>query len=269
MSISMKPVYLLCLPALLMVAACGGTSPVNSDPEDHAEVVDRSRREGTVVISLDTIFNIGVPYAVIRSAPSVLPGRINGVGAEIHTLSGANVMYTIPVALYGDHYVSYRFDDGRYVDTAWIGYHESMLEDARTIVRAGLLSRDSINQPQARAFVLQHPKPAYRERRRGEMVTRDRSPMVMIREREIWQSGVRIGRYDSTGFTLSGLSFSQFTINYIDSAQCATITYEIAPADTSSAVVTTRDGKPHVVRSEASTPLLRTVVWYLVRQSYL
>jgi hypothetical protein len=252
-----------------MAASCAGTSPVNSDPEDHQEVVDKSRRERTIVISLDTIFNAGIPYAIIRSAPVVLPGRINGVGADIYSLAGRHLLYTTPVNLYGDHYVSYRFDDGRYVDTAYIGYHESMLEDARTIVRADLLARDSINQDQARAFVRIHPKPPYRERRWGEMVTRDRSQAITIREGEIWQTGVRIGRYDTTSFTVSGLSFNQVSIYYTDSAHCATITHETEPADTSAAVFTTRDTKMHHVAGESQTPLLQTVIWYLVRQSYL
>jgi hypothetical protein len=26
-------------------------------------------------------------------------------------------MFTLPISLYGDHYVSYRFNDGRYIDT--------------------------------------------------------------------------------------------------------------------------------------------------------
>jgi hypothetical protein len=265
----MKAIHLLLLPALLTLASCGGTSPVNSDPEDHAEVVDRSRRERTIVISLDTIFNEGVPYAIIRSAPFVLAGRMKGVGADIYSLSGRYLMFTVPVNLYGDHYVSYRFNDGRYVDTAYIAYHESMLEDARTIVRAGLLSHDSINQPQAESFVRQHPEPPYRARGWGERVTRDKGQGIILQGKEIWQTGVRIGRYDTTSFTVSGLSFAQISIYYADSVHCATLTHEVAPADTSAALFTTRDLKLYQVRKNPQRTLLQTVLWYLVDMDYL
>lgn len=264
----MRPVLFI-LPILLLVAACGGPSPVNSDPEDHAEIVDQSRREGTVVISLDTIFNAGVPHAVIRSEPEVLPGRAKGVGSKVWLLSGRQAIHIAPVVLYGDHYICYRFNDGSYVDTAYIAYHESMLADTRTIVTSRLLTRDSIDGAKAYAFVQAHPKPPYREPRRGEIVVRDKNQPIVINKGEIWQTGVRIGRYDSTSFAVAGFTFAQLSIYHVDTVHCATVTHGLAPADSVASLYTVRDKKSRDVKRTQGTPLLQTVLRYLVDQSYL
>lgn len=264
----MKVICLILVPIALMAGACG-VSSVNHDPREHLAVVDHSRIKGVVVISLDTIFSSGVPYAVIRSSPVVLAGRERGTGAHVHDLTGARVVRILPVSLYGEHYVSYRFDDGRFIDTAYLPYHETLLHDAEMIVRGGLLSRDGINQVQAREFVEQYPKPHYREPERGDMVPRDRSRRITVRRGEIWQTGVKIGSYDSTGITVSGIPCAQINIRYIDSSPCATVTYSVKPADSSAGVVTTRDRRSHLVNMEPKVSLLETTLSFLVREGYL
>ena len=258
------------LPILAVLAGCDMASSVNTDPDAHSEVVDRSRRDGTIVISLDTVFSSGQPYAVMVSEPVTLPGRVRPVGSRILLLSGAPAIRIVPIVLYGDHYLAWQFDDGRFIDTAYTAYQESMLNDAQTLVRAQLLERDAIARPSAQAFVLANGKPPYREPRRSELVVRDKSqPISVTTSRQIWQTGVRIGHYDSTAFSIGGMWFHQISIYHIDSTHCATSTNAAHPADTSAAVFTTRDRKSRDVRRPEDTPLLQGVLWYLVNQSYL
>lgn len=263
----MKPIPIL-LPLLLLLA-CGETSPVNTDPERHAEVVDRSRREGTVVISLDTIFDAGTPYAVILEDPVVLPGRVWGAGSRVMLLSGEQAIHIIPIVLYGDHYVSYRFSHGSFADTAYLEYHESMLSDAQRVVNGRLLTPGGLDTVMVRAFVELHRKPPFREPRRGEQVVRDRNQAISRTKDEIWQTGVRIGRFDSTGFAIAGLTFAQITVYHIDSVHCATITHGIYPADTLASVHTASDKVTRNVTRGNGKNMFESVLWYLVNQSYL
>lgn len=258
-----------CLSLLLLATACGGTNPVNSDPDDHAAVVEQSRRDGTVVISLDTIFASGRAYALIKAAPVTLPGRVRGTGSIVSLLTGMPAIHVVPIALYGDHYISYRFDDGRFIDTAYLPYNEGILADATTIVKNKLLTPDSIATSFAQGFVLTHPRPAYREPSRGELVVRDKSQPIITTRNEIWQTGVRIGRYDSTAFALAGFTFAQINVYLVDSTHCATITHGLSPADTVAAVVTVVDATSRDVRRGSGDSLLQAVLWFLVRGGYL
>lgn len=265
----MKLILLALIPLAALGSACGVTSPVNDDPDDHQEVVENSRRDGTVVISLDTIFDTGVPHAVIRSAPKVLPGRVKGVGSEIFLLSGVQAVRIIPEVLYGDHYLRYELEEGGFATTAYLGYQESILSDARTVVGARLLTRDSINRNQALAFALLHPKPAYRAPRRGEMVTRDRDQAITLGEGEVWQTGLLVGRYDTASFALGGARYMQVSLYYVDSVHCATITHGVKPGDSVAAVYTVRDRRSYSVDGAPPKALLKTVVEFLVAKLYL
>lgn len=135
-----------------------GSSNINTDTNAHQAMKDRSRAEKSVVVSLDTVFSSGEPYAVLE---------IGGVStfAETYTfftLTGEKAIEVMPDkgGVDGTTKHRYTFFGTSSGMAAWDDFSMSTMTVCETVVNENLMNATGLRSVDVGNFVRKHPRPA-------------------------------------------------------------------------------------------------------------
>jgi hypothetical protein len=265
----MKRILFLLVGAVLL-ASCGA-GRLNTDMSSHAGLVAESRAEGSIVLSMDTIFKAGVPYGIVK----VKPANMFQDDLIVYSLNGnevINIVQSSPKK--GDKtWQEYKFLDASANGSAFIEYAMSKMTVVDRIVESDLLNPNGLNSENASRFILRWPDPDNRPKapEANRMVSRDRTRNIEdnFTEKKITQGGVVIGTYTTSRANVNGTDFTTATIYYMDGTICAVAKFKTF-ASNFTEVTTTKDNQTHTIDgSYANRSNIQQAAAWLVEKLYL
>ncbi len=150
--------YRIVLASSAVVLVGCGSSRINSDVNAHQAMKDRSRSERSVIVSMDTVFNAGEPYAVLS---------VGGVStfAETYTfstLTGEKAIEVMPDkgGVDGTTKHRYTFFGTSSGMVAWDDFSMSTISVCETVVNENLMNATGLRSVDVGNFVRKHPRPA-------------------------------------------------------------------------------------------------------------
>jgi hypothetical protein len=266
----MKYRYLPILAATLLASCSSGR--FNDDMGKHAEMIATSRSENSVVVSMDTIYKSGNPYAIIKTTGSFINPT-----HTVYSLNGEeliDIVQSAHKASGGDKtFHEWKFLHKDANGSAFTEYSMSTMTVVDNIVNSDLMNPTGLNTSAATRFMLRYPDPDNRPKapEANRMVDRDRSAEVIdvMTEKKIKQGGRYIGSYKETGDYVGSERFATKTVYYMDGTVAATVTYKyFSPFDAE--IVTMKDNKTHqVTREGVNRDIFSVALDYLVKNLYL
>jgi hypothetical protein len=257
-------------PLAILLASCS-SGRINKDLGNHSALVAESRAEGSIVVSMDTIFKAGNPYGVVKTK------SVNMLQEE-HTFYALNGVEVIDVVQSspkrGDKtWQEYKILDPTAPGSAFLEYSMSTMSVVDRIVESDLINPTGVNSENASRFMLRWPDPDNRPKapEANRMVSRDRSRAVEdnFSERKILQGTVVIGTYDLSRGQINGEDITTATIYYMDRTIAATAKYKTFGSNFTE-VTTTKDNKTHTIDgSYANRTNVQQAAKYLVDNLYL
>ncbi len=136
----MKNIFLLviCLFSFGVVAA----QPTAKELEKHRKEVERSRNKNKIVISLDTVFNKGTAYCIMKATTKGVMGM--GKSYDVYDLAGTNVFFA-KADLEAASYELMFLESGKKVTTPALRYLEDHIVE-NNIFKNGVLDEAAIRK---------------------------------------------------------------------------------------------------------------------------
>jgi hypothetical protein len=206
--------FMLIIAALAFINASAQTKPDEKELGKHRKMVEKSKEKKTVIYSLDTIFNAGVPYAVMKELANE-SSTYNDY--DVFSLNGKHLI-NVKVEwrnvyengyIYSRVYYVYDFLDSKQKGEISPKLTMKVYED---IVEAGLITNNAIDPAAESKFITAHPLTSKnvgvavgngKKSKDGfvvlatfpEPVARNRNAEIKIENKEIKQDGKLIGSY--------------------------------------------------------------------------
>jgi hypothetical protein len=261
------------LPYLLAAVALASCSSgrFNDESGEHARMVSESRAERSTIVSMDTVFKAGMPYAVIKSTGGMLTPV-----HTFYTLNGREVIDVVQSASKKNTtktFQEYKVLDPGVAGSAFIEFSMSTMTVVDYIVDNDLISSTGVNTNAANTFILKYRDPDIQPKAPevNRMVDRNRTAEVfdVMTEKKIKQGGKIIGSYKETGDMVGDERYATKTVYFTDGTVCATVTYKyFSPFDAE--IVTSKDNKSHnVSREGVNRDIFEVALKYLVDKLYL
>lgn len=243
----------------------------NVNPRDHQKNINYSHDQGVTVISLDTIFRAGIPYAIFSPWAHGADDRT----AKIFALSGRDRIEISKIVHFDSSYLEYKFIGSAIAETKNMpeyGVSDVTLVDP--IVNADIFQPHGFNYEHLVTFLhpaFQSKAPAAQEERPtwGKMVERDYSKPIITKDGKIYQAGILVGRYEykeSPG--LNKIPEMEYQIYYLDEYMCADIV-SVSTDLSQQIMVTLKDKKSKIMKRDFSAHGLIVILEYLASEGYL
>lgn len=241
----------------------------------HLEKVAKSKEKGTVVLSLDTIFKSGVPYAILKDKKEFF--RV--VEYNLFSLNGTELAY-IPfecVDKTTDCYYTFVFLDSGKKGEIKPSFSFDIEE---VIVENNLVNDTTLNAKAVDIFVLKHPQKLGLEKRnnqsasnntdgiRYEMVERDRDAMIQIFGERIEQGFKRIGTVKKTTWSADGKIGDLLSFYLPNGFKIAEAKQEDVTSD-KYRIVTLKDNKFHYIDIDNIAATKEEIAKLLIDKYYL
>lgn len=212
--------------AIVSVVVGCGSSRINSDISNHEALIARSRTGSEVVVSMDTVYRAGNPYAVLKV------GGISGLAETytFYTLTGDKAIEVMPDKSGADGTSKHRYQFfGNSAGMA--GYDDfsfSTISVVETVVNNDLMNATGLRSVDVGNFVRRYPKPApfnaAKLKARREM-TGEIKVKQDINSGVITQGRDQIGTFDygTISTETQQLTHSYFAIKFNNGTKMATV----------------------------------------------
>jgi hypothetical protein len=269
----------LAVAAIVVLASCG-TPRFNMEPSEHRDWVELSRTSGTTVVSMDTLYRKGLPYALVLTANWTFGDTYFHIGS----LSG-NESVDIRVSKVGETETTRYLFHGGVVDMVACAANSrySAMDVVDPVVDNDLFTPTGLSQSAVRAFCAKHrcvdappvsaqPPSAPRNTGTVSLVERDRTKGVTMGNGVLRQGGVIIGIYTESTAPVPGRPGDRimtWQVSYPDKSPCATVTFTTSGKTGIQTIITASDGREQSVRKTANEFGTREFVEYLIDNRYL
>jgi hypothetical protein len=268
--------YSLLLSVFLLASCSSGR--FNTDASKHQSLVEESRNDKSIIVSLDTIYKSGVALGTLKTT-----GNMIQESHTIFTLKGDEVVDVVQSAPKRGNqtYHEYKILDREVGGSAFMPYSMSTMTVVENVLDNDLLTAEGLNKNAAGRFLLRFPDPDNRPKAPdvNRMVDRNRSASFLDRtdERKITQDGRTIGFYDITGGDRDkdGDELQTKVIYYFNRLDpkekviCAQVTYKRFKPFVAT-VVTSKDNKTATVSREGiNRDVFDLSIDYLIKNLYL
>ncbi|HEY3876342.1 MAG TPA: hypothetical protein VGM92_12775 [Candidatus Kapabacteria bacterium] len=259
-----------------ILASCGG-SYYNTEREDHKEWVDYSRTNKTTVVSLDTVFRYGMPYALVTKSSWTF-------GPFIVIIQALNGTDHVDITNPGDRNATqYRIVMDTGIFTAVISGFPTFPFCVNPIVNADLFDTNGTRFNNVIAFCDANPPPnrEVNEIRfkhdvktfSGQVIARSKNSAATFDEGGgIFQGGRQIGRFEKAEIPKEPESKTRcirYHVYYMDGTACADVSYGTQMSDGVETVVTANDGIENELQRESENGGIQNFIDYLIDQEYL
>lgn len=265
----MKPsTYLIALACIIFAGVSECDAQLDrKTKKNHLKTIQYSIDKNTVVVSLDTIFNVGQRYGLITRNVQMRSDF------EVKSLNG-NPAFFITAANAPAGYLSLRFLDGSNRE-ATIPYVFGIERIADFIVKENLLQKDGINEDVIAVVMTKYP---YRERRSviqtvvSDVNTaiddsrRNRQSKVYERNNELYQGDFLIGTFKKSNENFGADVKRVINIFYSDGSHCAKAIFDMGNSDV--LIITTKDQHEHYVNIKGVVTA-KSIAEHLVTWRYL
>ncbi len=250
---------------LFCTEACPGQKISQRRLRKHHARVYASKREGTVILSLDTIYNKGIPYAIL-----VKKKQLPYHDYILYSLKREQLAYIqskVTGGSWGTEYYAFRFDrSGKVAEPEkYVTFH---LE--KEIVAYNLVEGNAINPFGELNFLKKYPPkfsgtdyvapdPGTPTGDIYATVQRDRSQKILVAEGNIYQDYRLIGKYKPSE---AGLRF------YLPGGIMAAEALETEPGSGKWRLSSFKDKKEHTLQT-AGDKSLEEIIQFLAEKEYL
>lgn len=225
-------IFLFLLAIGISLTACGGGGRINKDSSKHAKFINQSKMNNEAVVSMDTLYYKGEPYAIYKQKGiSLAPFH------EFYTITGEHAIEVLPYSG-GDGSATtnmeYRFMGNCTGMSAYDDFCFSAIKVCENVINNNLLSTTALRPIDVGNFCKNHPRPA--KFNPGLLkVKREMTKEIKISQGtgEIFQGNVLIGKF-SQGTNLSSdmkKSTAWFKVTFTNNQICATVTFGSYKAD--------------------------------------
>ncbi|MBS1562031.1 MAG: hypothetical protein JSS89_10525 [Bacteroidetes bacterium] len=209
----------------LTITGCG-SGRINKDVNAHQAAKNASRSERSIIVSMDTVFSSGEPYAVLK---------VGGVStfAETYTfssLTGDKCIEVMPDkgGADGSTKHKYTFFGTSQGMNAWDDFSMSTISVVETVVNENLMNATGLRAVDVGNFVRKHPRPA--PFNPGLLkVKREMAGKITVQESinsgTISQSDKEIGTFRASTESNDKVQFtnSVYVVSFMNGTKCATI----------------------------------------------
>lgn len=241
----------------------------------HLEKVAKSKEKGTVILSLDTIFKSGIPYAILKDKKQFF--RV--VEYNLFALNGTELAY-IPlecVEKTSDCYYTFVFlDSGKKGEIK----PDFTFDIEKVIVENNLVNDTTLNAKAVDIFVLKHPQKLALQTQnnnnsanntdgiRYEMIERDRDAMIQVFGERIEQGFKKIGTVKKSTWSADGKFGDLLSFYLPNGIKIAEAKQEDVTSD-KYRIVTLKDNRFHYIDIDNIAATIQEIAKLLVDKYYL
>ncbi|OGU61227.1 MAG: hypothetical protein A2X64_06605 [Ignavibacteria bacterium GWF2_33_9] len=203
-----------------------GSSKINKDQASHNKFVEQSKLNNEVVVSLDTVFSKGNPYAVMKTEGFSF--------ASLYTFYSINGEKAISVIPYngGENGATSHHEFEFYGTSmgmkAYVDFAFSGISVCETIIKNNLMTQNGLNPLDVATFVNNHPRPPKFNPAKMKVV-RDMKKEIKINQGygEIYQGNIKIGLFTQGTDKSADLkkSTAVFIVKFLNQTNCAEIRF--------------------------------------------
>lgn len=204
-----------------------GSSRVNESISDHSNFVKMSKSENQVVISLDTVFFKGEPYAVMKKEGFSIASILT-----FYSLTGEKVITVLPYSSGDNNSTShheYSFHGTSSGMKAYLPFSFKTISICENIVNNALLNTTGLRAIDVGNFVKNNPRPP-KFNPAILKIKREMAKSIKINQGygEIYQGEVKIGIFTQGTRKSEDLkkSTAVFIVKFLNQTKCAEITFE-------------------------------------------
>lgn len=243
----------------------------------HKRIIAKSKKKASIEVSLDTIYHIGVPYAVIKEQEVIL-----GV-AEGYTIIALNGQEVISIDVADSEevsdYILYR-PLTKELETAYIQHFPTVKNIAKRIVKHQLLTSKGVNISNFKKFQEEYAQPESIVKQQIELkkaehhsakpiqVERNRSAMIFTMKNNITQDQVKIGSYKDETEQRNNKTFRVYYIYHNDKQLCGKLWIEVGNR-TTMLLMTQSDKKTYTLQQTGYKQPLDVAILHLIDKLYL
>lgn len=265
---------------ILLGNAAKAQEPSEKALKKHREKVEKSKLKGKVVVSLDTIFSAGEPYAILRKRKKML-----SLDYGVYALNGEEL---IDVQLNCESLPpqcvhTFLFLESGVTAEVSLGISQG-IEDI--LIENALIANNQVDAKSERRFVLKNPpqisgrsslpitvdigtsngsvEEPRTSRGRYELVKRNKTAKVWVKHPEIEQDFKVIGSYEERRDDFKD-SYTLYLINGTPVAEAQ----QVEMNSETYSVLTLKDHRKHLVKVEMRNRAVEYIANYLIEYGYL
>jgi hypothetical protein len=268
------------LSLICLTSSLYGQGYVDKAMKKHLEKVEKSRLKGKIIVSMDTIFNAGTPYAILKSKK-----RLLSKDYTLHSLSGNELaVITLECENYtlACHYAFIFLEScGRAEVSNALG---SKVEEI--VVENNLVMGEGINPKGEKKLLLLYPPKAgvsggiipsetilsgvlsNKPQNSGTTVRRRSTGSVSTKGDKIVQGGEEIGSYNTNTVNENGNIFNQISYYDINGSLVAEASQTNITSDIYT-IITSKNNMKHTFKVKFRTNAEEEIAQYLVSNLYL
>ncbi|MEI6089545.1 MAG: hypothetical protein WCR42_03760 [bacterium] len=263
----------------LSLTACGGGGRINNDESKHAKFINDSKMNNSAVISLDTLYFKGEPYAIYNQKGFSIASFY-----EFYAITGEKAIEVLPYSSGEGSATSnheYRFFGTCTGMSAYVDFNFSAIKVCENVINNNLMSTTGLRPIDVGNFCKAHPRPA--KFNPGLLkVKREMTKEIKISQGsgEIFQGNVLIGKFTQGSAKSADLKKSNavYKVNFTNNQLCATIRFGEfkvdRQADPNMEVLTEFDGLISRMNIDAANQTFdidafKQAIQFLVQKGYL
>jgi hypothetical protein len=262
----------------LLINSCG-SSRINKDTSSHKQFINNSKLNNESVLSLDTLYYKGDPYAVMKESGFSLSPFYT-----FYTLSGTKSIDVMPYSGGDGKTVThheYKFHGTSENMSGYLSFEFSTMNVCDNIINNNLLNTNELRPIDVGNFCKKNPRPPKFNPARLK-VEREMSLPIKINQGygQVYQGEKQIGKFTqhkdkSNDYPVENAIFK---LTFMNNTQCAVITFPYDKFDRNKhkylEVMTEYDGKTHRLtidddKTTFDVDAFKQAVEYLVLKGYL
>jgi hypothetical protein len=248
--------------SLLAANAVNAQTKTSKELERHRTAIENSRKKGSIIVSLDTIYNEGLAYGILK------PEKKSIYLFTVQTLKGEDVINIDGETSPGTFIFTFPDleDKSAYVENNFL------TPVSKIIVQRDLLTPTSLNEESAEKLIAifnKQPRLLQKKNATGVMIERNRSAAIFTEGGSVIQDEKIVGTYKAALENTSTTNSEQKVVYFYfpNGALCARVVMPAENGNTAQ-LTTAKDNKEHAVKTNAAVTI-KDVATYLVEKLYM